>query len=67
MDDERLTLEEAAVLLQIDRRTIEAWFSEGLPHEERGAETFIRRGDLDRFLLRNNQGISRDAALEDPN
>lgn len=66
MQDERLTLDEAAVLLQIDRRTVDLWLAEGLAHEQRGEETLIRRADLDEFLLRNGQGIARDAALEDP-
>jgi hypothetical protein len=55
------------VLLLTDRQTIERWLGEGLEREERGGETVIRRADLDAFLLRNGQGVSRDAALEDPN
>lgn len=65
MDDERLTVDEAAVLLLTDRQTVKRWLAEGLAGERRGDETVIRRADLDAFLLRNGQGISRDAALED--
>jgi excisionase family DNA binding protein len=65
MHDERLTLDEAAVLLLIDRQTIERWLEEGLAREQHGDQTLIRREDLDTFLLRNGQGISRDAAMEE--
>ncbi|MEN9936780.1 MAG: Helix-turn-helix domain [Chloroflexota bacterium] len=65
MHNEHLTVDEAAVLLQINRQTVEMWLSEGLQHERRGDEMVIRREDLDAFLLRNGQGVSRDAALED--
>jgi excisionase family DNA binding protein len=65
MHDERLTLDEAAVLLLIDRQTIERWLEEGLAREQHGDQTLIRREDLDTFLLRNGQGLSRDAAMEE--
>lgn len=40
---ERLTLDEAAVLLLIDRQTIERWLDEGLARERRGDEIMLRR------------------------
>jgi hypothetical protein len=53
------------VLLLIDRQTIERWLEEGLAREQHGDQTLIRREDLDTFLLRNGQGLSRDAAMEE--
>ncbi|MFO7168070.1 MAG: helix-turn-helix domain-containing protein [Chloroflexota bacterium] len=64
MSEEYLTLDEAALLLQINRETIEMWLEEGLPYEERAGAPAIRRSDLDEFLLRHGQGRARDAAME---
>jgi excisionase family DNA binding protein len=62
MQAEYLTVDEAAVLMLIDRETIVKWFDEGLPYEERGGERLVRHADLDAFLVRNGQGLARDAS-----
>lgn len=64
-NDEVLTIEEAAVLLQIHADTIELWIERGLPTTTIGeGEVGIRRSDLDEFLRRENQGASVDVAHE---
>lgn len=65
MDDKLLTLEQASLLLEVDRETVERWVERGLA-AARGAdgEPRIARADLDAFLAREGQGRSRDAAEE---
>lgn len=61
MDDERLTIEEAAHLLNIDVETIERWLERGLPAErEASGAVRVRRADLDAFLAAEDQGTPRD-------
>jgi excisionase family DNA binding protein len=65
LDEQLLTVEEASLILEIDRETVERWLARGLP-ASRGAdgELRIRRADLDAFLAQEGQGRSRDAATE---
>ncbi|HMQ30761.1 MAG TPA: helix-turn-helix domain-containing protein [Chloroflexaceae bacterium] len=65
MNDELLTIEEAANLMEIDHETVRKWIDRGLPTVEGPAGTTqIRRADLDTFLRKEGQGRSRDAATE---
>ncbi len=65
MSDELLTIEEVAKLLENDAETVRKWIARGLPTVEGPAGTTrIRRADLDAFLRREGQGVSRDAATE---
>lgn len=65
MDDRLLTVDDAALMLEIDRETVERWIARGLPaaRGDDGAPR-IARADLDAFLAREGQGRSRDAATE---
>lgn len=65
MDNELLTVEDASLIFEIDRETVERWIERGLP-VSRGSdgEPRIARADLDAFLAREGQGRSRDAATE---
>lgn len=65
MDEQLLTVEEASLILEIDRETVERWIARGLPAVT-GAdgEPRISRADLDAFLANEGQGRSRDAATE---
>lgn len=63
MDEEVLTIDEAAVLMQNKADTVRAWIERGLPTVQRDDGTIgIRRADLDAFLLKEGQGVARDAA-----
>jgi hypothetical protein len=65
MEDERLTIEAASELLQIEPATIEAWLKRGLRYgNDSDGTTLILRSDLDAFLAQEGQGASRDAATE---
>jgi hypothetical protein len=65
MQNEQLTIDAAAQLLQIDPTTIQAWLERGLPYTADANGTIvIQRGDLDSFLAREGQGVTRDAATE---
>jgi len=63
MDDEVLTIDEAAVLMQNKADTIQAWIERGLPTVQRDdGQVGIRHSDLNAFLARENQGTAHDAA-----
>lgn len=65
MQNEQLTIDAAAQLLQIDPTTIQAWLERGLPYtSDTNGTIVIQRGDLDSFLAREGQGVTRDAATE---
>lgn len=62
MQDEDLTIEQAARLMQIEELTVRAWMKEGLPYREQDGVIVIRHADLDAYLASQNQGAARDAA-----
>jgi excisionase family DNA binding protein len=63
VEDDVLTIDEAAVLMQNDADTVRAWIERGLPTVQRADGTVgIRRADLDAFLLKEGQGLARDAS-----
>ena len=62
MQDEQLTIEEIADLVQIEQDTVRAWFARGLAHTEHDGVALVRKSDLDAFLAREGQGQARDAA-----
>lgn len=63
MDDEVLTIDEAAVLMQNEADTVRAWIERGLPTVQREDGTVgIRRSDLNAFLQKEGQGVAHDAA-----
>jgi excisionase family DNA binding protein len=65
MDDEQLTIEEAANLLNVGVETVRRWIDRGLPAaQESGGRVVIARSDLRQFLEREGQGAPRDAATE---
>ena len=65
MQNEALTIDAAAQLLQVDPTTIQAWLDRGLPYtSDADGGILIQRGDLDSFLAREGQGVTRDAATE---
>jgi hypothetical protein len=65
MQDERLTIDAAAQLLQIEPATVQAWLERGLLYasDDDGAIS-IQRRDLDSFLAQEGQGVTRDTATE---
>jgi excisionase family DNA binding protein len=65
MDQELLTIDEAAHMLNIGRETVERWIERGLPAaRDADGELRIGRAELDAFLTREGQGRARDAATE---
>ena len=65
MQDESLTIQAAAELLQVEPATVEEWLDRGLRHTRDTEGTArIQRSDLNDFLSREGQGVARDAATE---
>jgi excisionase family DNA binding protein len=66
MKHELVSIDEAAELTQVHSDTVRAWIARGLQTVASADGTpRIRRADLDAFLLRDGQGVARDAARED--
>jgi excisionase family DNA binding protein len=63
MQDERLTVEEIAELVQVEQGTVRAWLARGLACTEKDGVVLVRKADLDRFMERENQGHPRDTAI----
>lgn len=65
MNNELLTIDEAAHLLNIGRETVERWLERGLEaRREANGEVMIARADLEAFLAQEDQGTPRDPATE---
>ena len=62
MQDEQLTVEEIAHLVQVEPDTVQAWIARGLAHTEQDGVVLVRKSDLDAFMQREGQGQVRDAA-----
>lgn len=65
MEQERLTIQAAAEMMQVEAATVEKWLTRGLRATQSADGTIlIQRQDLDEFLKREGQGVARDAATE---
>ena len=62
MQDEQLTIEEIADLVQVEENAVRAWLARGLAHTEQDGVTLVRKSDLDTFMAREGQGQAHDAA-----
>jgi excisionase family DNA binding protein len=62
MQDEQLTIEEIADMVQVGQDTVRAWLARGLAHTEQDGVVRVRKSDLDAFMAREGQGQAHDAA-----
>lgn len=63
MQNEELTVEQIAELVQVEQDTVRAWLARGLAHTEKDGVVLVRKADLDTFMEREGQGQARDAAV----
>jgi excisionase family DNA binding protein len=62
MQDEQLTIEEIAELVQVGQDTVRAWLARGLAHTQEDGVVLVQKSDLNTFMEREGQGQAHDAA-----
>ena len=62
MQNDELTVEQIAELVQVEQDTVQAWLARGLAHTEKDGVVLVRKADLDTFMELEGQGQARDAA-----